>query len=153
MGAYALAHRRSALHLPVRQFVWGFVIAAFVLLAAGCLVGHGPGVWLESAQRLLEHGSVVAPNAIGLRIPLSASLANLRGDLLDPQTLYAYGDISRDFAFTAHDHLVWIILATACVLTLALRAAWKTEDVVVAFVYPRAALSRPIGARPRVEGA
>lgn len=134
LGAYAFAHRRSALHLPVRQFASGLVIAAVVLLAAGCLVGHGPGVWLESAQRLLEHGSVVAPNAIGLRIPLSASLANLRGDLLDPETLYAYGDISRDFALTAHDHLVWIILATAGVLTLALRAAWKTEDVVVAFV-------------------
>jgi len=82
LGAYAFAHRRSALHLPVRQFAWGFVIAAVVLLAAGCLVGHGRGVWLESAQRLLEHGSIVAPNAIGLRIPLSASLANLRGDLL-----------------------------------------------------------------------
>jgi hypothetical protein len=134
LGAYAFAHRRTTLRLPVRQFAWGLVIAAVVLLAAGCLVGRGPGVWLESAQRLLEHGSVVAPNAIGLRIPLSASPANLRGDLLDPETLYAYDDISRDFALTAHEHLVWIILATAGVLTLALRAAWKTEDVVAAFV-------------------
>jgi hypothetical protein len=83
---------------------------------------------------LLEHGSIVAPNAIGLRIPLSASLANLRGDLLDPETLYAYEDISKDFALTAHAHLVGIILATAALLLLALRAAWKTENVVAAFV-------------------
>jgi hypothetical protein len=134
LGAYAFAHRRSVLRLPVSQFAAGFAIATAVLLAAGCFVGRGPGAWLEAAQRLFAHGSIVAPNAIGLRIPLSASLANMRGDLLDPESLYVYGDISRDFALTAHAHMVWIILATALVMTLALRAAWKTENVVAAFV-------------------
>jgi hypothetical protein len=134
MCAFAIAHRHDNSRLPVFRFAVGFVFCGLLLVTAGCFVGHGPGVWLESARRLLEHGSVVAPNAIGLRIPLSASLANLRGDLLDPQTLYAYTDISNDFARTARDHILLIILATACVVALALRVAWKTDSAVAAFV-------------------
>jgi hypothetical protein len=85
-----------------------------------------------SAEKLLQHGGVVAPNAIGLRIPLSATLANMRGDLLDPSTLYAYADISRDYAQTARERMVPIILATALFLGLAFRAAWQTRNAVTA---------------------
>jgi len=116
------------------NFALAFVSAGALLVIAGSLVGHGPGIWLESAEKLLQHGGIVAPNAIGLRIPLSASVANLRGDLLDPSTLYAYADISGDFARTAHKNLVLIILATALFLGLALRAAWYSRNAVIAFV-------------------
>jgi hypothetical protein len=133
LGVFAWSQRKQAAPVPWMNFAFGFVSAGALLLIAGCLVGHGPGAWLESAEKLLQHGGIVAPNAIGLRIPLSATLANLRGDLLDPSTLYAYGDISRDFAQTAHRHVVLIILATALLMGLALRAAWYSRNAVTAF--------------------
>jgi hypothetical protein len=134
LGAFAWSQRRQGAPVPWMNFALGFVSAGALLVMAGCLVGHGPGIWLESAEKLLQHGAIVAPNAIGLRIPLSATLANLRGELLDPSTLYAYADISRDYAQTAHKHLVPIILATAVFLGFALRAAWHSRNAVTALV-------------------
>ena len=134
LGVYAWSQRKQASTVPWMNFRLGFISAGVLLLIAGCVVGHGPGIWLESAEKLLQHGGVVAPNAIGLRIPLSATLANLRGDLLDPSTLYAYADISRDYAQTAHERMVPIILATALFLGLALRAAWRSRNAVTALV-------------------
>jgi hypothetical protein len=134
LGVFAWSQRKQAASVPWMNFALGFVLAGALLVLAGCLVGHGPGIWLESAEKLMQHGAVVAPNAIGLRIPLSATLANLRGDLLDPSTLYAYADISRDYAETARRHWVLIILATVLFLGLALRAAWYSRNAVTAFV-------------------
>jgi hypothetical protein len=134
LGVFALSRRKQPAPVAWGNFALGFVSVGALLVIAGCLIGHGPGIWLESAEKLLQHGGIVAPNAIGLRIPLSATVANLRGDLLDPSTLYAYADISSDFAQTARKNLVLIIVATALFLGLALRAAWYSRNAVTAFV-------------------
>ena len=148
LGVFAWSRRQQPAPMPWLNFTIGLVSAGALLVIAGCFVGHGPGIWLESAEKLLQHGGVVAPNAIGLRIPLCASLANLRGDLVDPSTLYAYADISRDYAETAHRHMVLIIVATALFLGLALRAARHSRNAVTALVIGVAvmyALTTPMG--------
>lgn len=53
---------------------------------------------------------------------------------MDPASLYAYSDISHDFAQTAHNHLLLIVVATLCVMMLSLRVAWIARDSVAAFV-------------------
>jgi hypothetical protein len=134
LAVFALSQRRQGKDFPASQFATGFIAISLALGVAGCLAGRGAGAWLESGRRLLEHGDVMAPISIGLRIPLSVSLANLRGDLVDATTLYAYSDISRDFAQTAHNHLRLIVVSILGVVTLSLRMAWIARDSVAAFV-------------------
>ena len=116
------------------QFALRFAGGAVALLLIGSSAGRGPGAWLESAQRLLVHTSAVGPNAIGLRVPFSTSLANLRGDLIDPTTLYEYSRIAADFAATGRSHLVLIVLAAVVLLSLTVVVAWRARDPATAFV-------------------
>ena len=117
----------------IGRFAFGLIATALLLVAVGCLAGRGAGAWMESAQRLLVHSSDVGPNAIGLRIPFGTSLANFRGALVDPTTLYIYTAIAADYARTAHDHMALIIIATALIVALAMLVAWHSRDVVTAF--------------------
>jgi hypothetical protein len=133
LAAFALApgHRKRYGQAAI-NFSLGFAALAALLAIAGCLTGRGPGAWVESAHRLLLQTSAMGPNAIGLRVPFSASLTNLRGELVDATTLYEYSRVAADFAKTAHEHVVWIVLATILVCGASLRLAWATDDPVVA---------------------
>jgi hypothetical protein len=134
LALFALSKRRRDSPLPIGRFAFGLIATGAFLVVMGCLAGRGAGAWTESAQRLLVHSSDVGPNAIGLRIPFGTSLANLRGDLVDPTTLYVYTAISADYVRTVHDHMVLVIIATLLVVALAMRVAWHSRDVVTAFV-------------------
>jgi hypothetical protein len=134
LAVFALSQRRQGKAFPTSQFAAGFIAISLALIVAGCLAGRGAGAWLECGRRLLVHGNVIAPISIGLRVPLSVSLANLRGDLVDPTTLYAYSDISRDFAQTAHNHVLPIVVSILCLMMVSLRVAWLARDPVAAFV-------------------
>jgi hypothetical protein len=134
LGLFALRKNDPARLLLVGRFTFGLIATGSLLAAMGCLAGRGAGAWLESAHRLLVHSSDVEPNAIGLRIPFGTSLANIRGDLVDPTTLYIYTKISADYVRTVHDHIALIVVATVVVIALSMRVAWNSRDAVTAFV-------------------
>jgi hypothetical protein len=131
LAVHAFAWRRQGPR--VGRFALGFSAAALGLLVMGALAGRGAGAWVESVQRLAVHGSGIGPNAIGLRIPIITSLANLRGDLVDPSGLYEYAAIATDFARLSRERAVLIAIASAALAALALRAAWRSPDAVSAF--------------------
>jgi hypothetical protein len=110
------------------------VAGAAGMLVIGSLAGRGPMAWLESAQRLLLHSSEIGSNAVGLKMPFVTSIANLRGELVNPVSLYEDSPIGADFASTAQQHALPLALATLLLLATALWTAWRTRDPVVAFV-------------------
>ncbi|HEY1536873.1 MAG TPA: glycosyltransferase 87 family protein [Polyangiaceae bacterium] len=109
--------------------VFGVAAAALVLLG---FIGQ-PQAWEQSIHGLLSHSRTVFPNSIGLRVPLITSLANARGELVNPDTLYDYVAISRDYAATLQSRLWLVVLATAGFVAMALRAAWRAETAAAAF--------------------
>jgi len=133
LAAFALFHWREEKG-RAGQFALGFAASAVTLIVLGCLAGRGPQAWLESIERLSLLGSVMGPNAVGLRVPLSASLANMRGDLVDPTSLYVYTRIAVDVAQTEREHLWLIILASGALIAACLRLAWKSQDLVTVYV-------------------
>lgn len=110
----------------------GLAGAAAVMLAAGCLAGRGPGAWLEWFRHLGRQTGTIGPNGIGLRVPLSASLANLRGDLVDPESLYLYARVAADYAQQGAARWPLIAAAVAALVALSLRRGWLTADPVTA---------------------
>jgi hypothetical protein len=134
LGLFALRETGHVRTFPVARFAFGFIATGSFLVVMGCLAGRGAGAWLESTHRLLVHSSDVGPNAIGLRIPFGTSLANLRGELVDPSTLYIYTAISADYTRTVHQHLALIVIAAVLVIGLSTRVAWRSSDVVTAFI-------------------
>jgi hypothetical protein len=139
LTAFAIFHWRTEGARAV-QFALGFTIVVAMLVVLGSLAGRGPGAWLESAERLALLGNVIGPNAVGLRVPLSASLANLRGELVDPSSLYVYTRIAADVAATGREHLWLIIMASAALTVACLRLVWITRDIVTVFASGVAAI-------------
>jgi hypothetical protein len=70
----------------------------------------------------------------------STSLANLRGDLVDPTTLYEYSRIAADFDATGKQHALFMLVAAIAVLMLSALVAWRTKSAVTAFVSGVAAI-------------
>jgi hypothetical protein len=140
LGLFALARWRAGQSSDGqnRRFALAFGVGSLVMLAAGCLAGRGAAAWLDWFGQISRHGGTIVPNAIGLRVPLSASLANLRGDLVDPQSLYDYARVAADFAQRGHAR--WPLVAVAVILlsALALRRAWRAPD-------PATALAAAVG--------
>jgi hypothetical protein len=133
LGVFAIAHWQQEKKRATQfAMVFGATVAALVVF--GCFAGRGPGAWVDSAHRLIAHSGVIAPNAIGLRVPFSTGFANLRGDLVNPATLYDYVAVAADFARVEHEHMLLIALVSVVVLALCCRVAWTTGNVVAAFV-------------------
>lgn len=57
----------------------------------------------------------------------------MRGELVDPSSLYVYTRISADIIMTKREHIWYIILASAALTAMCLRVIWTTRDVVTAF--------------------
>ncbi len=138
LAVHALARFRSAPPeqrsrqlLAAQRFGRGLLASCALFLAGSC-AGRGLRAWLECAARLSLHAREVLPNAIGLRVPFSASWANLRGDFIDPTTLYDYARVAEDFRRVGQAHLPLLLIAAVLLVTLSLRVAWRTSDPVVA---------------------
>jgi hypothetical protein len=130
---YAISQWRQE-RAHAARFAVGFAVCAAMLVALGCFTGRGPAAWSESAQRLLVHASMVPPNAIGLQVPFGASLANLRGELVNPATLYDYARIAADYATMEHEHRLLAALAIWALLLFWLRVVWNCRDATTAFI-------------------
>ncbi|WFU79149.1 hypothetical protein QA645_32150 [Bradyrhizobium sp. CIAT3101] len=140
LTAFAAFHWRKEGERAV-QFALGFAGVAALLFIAGCLAGRGAEGWLESLRRLWLLGGVIGPNAVGLKVPFSSSVANMRGELVDPSSLYVYTRIATDVAKTEREHLWLIIVASLAMTTAYLRVAWLTRDIVTVFASGVAAIT------------
>jgi hypothetical protein len=123
--------RRGEEIRPLVQFSLVFLIAATTLVAVGWLVQ--PDAWHQSIVGLVTHARTVFPTSVGLRVPFITSVANFRGDLVNPDTLYDYVAISKDYARMQSANTWLIILVTIAFLGLAFRAAWRAPTAVDAF--------------------
>jgi hypothetical protein len=132
LGVYAAAaYRRDGRARPWFECGASFLATALALVVAGGAAGRGLRAWAEFATTIGAHARMIAPNAIGLRVALSASLANLRGDLVDSRTLYEYPRIAADYALRGQERVGIIALAIGATVALALRAAWRARDPAV----------------------
>jgi hypothetical protein len=127
-GRQATPEQRRA----VVRFAAGLAGVSALMLVAGCLAGRGSGAWFEWLQRIRMHAGTIGPNAMGVRVPLSASLANLRGDLVDPTTLYDFARVASDFAQRGQERWWLIALASSLLVALSLRRAFHSSDPAVA---------------------
>jgi hypothetical protein len=125
---HALGTRRRPEAMSVfGRFAAGLAASGALLFIAGGLQGRGFGAWLESARRIAIHAGSTFPNAIGLRIPLITSGANLRGELRDPVTLYVFDRISADYAHLLRERFFLVGFAALTVIGLASRVAYKAN--------------------------
>jgi hypothetical protein len=116
----------------VLRFGAGLAGVSALMLLAGCLAGRGPGAWAEWLARIRMHADTIGPNAMGVRVALSASLANMRGDLVDPTSLYDFARVAGDFAQRGHERWWLIALASGLLVALSLRRAFRATDPAVA---------------------
>ncbi|HEX4381667.1 MAG TPA: hypothetical protein VH083_01915 [Myxococcales bacterium] len=119
-------------HREAARFLGMFAAVAAALFLAGWI--PQPAAWPQSIAGLITHSRTVFPNSVGLRVPFITSFANLRGGLVNPDTLYDYVAISRDYAATLLSRLWLVVPATIAFVWLALRAAIRAEDAAAAFV-------------------
>jgi hypothetical protein len=131
LAAFALGPGKRELR-QVLRFSSGLAASSATLLLVGCASGRGPSAWFECARRLALHARDTLPNAIGLRVPLSASLANLRGDFVNPSTLYDYARVAQDYREQSAARWPLLLLASALLVFFCLRLAWRTADPVIA---------------------
>ncbi len=129
----AATKRRGQEGVRAGRFALGYASTAAFLFVAGCFQGRGPNAWLESATRLSLVGRTTFANAIGLRFPLITSLANFKGELVDPNSLYLDAQVATDFARLLDERFWLIALLSALVLGAFLTLAWRTRTTAVAF--------------------
>jgi hypothetical protein len=133
LAVAALAsYRRDRRARPWLELAGAFVATATILVTAGAFAGRGAHAWLDFARAIRVHAAAIGPNAIGVPIAFIGSLPNLRGDLIDPTSLYNYARVGADYALRAHERAPIIFIAVAGVVGLALRVAWRHRDPVVA---------------------
>jgi hypothetical protein len=125
------AWRRGESLRPLQEFVPAFVVCVVGLVAIGWIAE--PAAWSQSIAGLLVHSRTIFPNSVGLRVPFITSLANFRGELVNPQTLYDYVAVSKDYASLMAERAWLVVLASVAMVGFTVRAAWRAPDAVTAF--------------------
>jgi hypothetical protein len=123
--------RRGESSRPAFEVILAFGATASLLIAVGWIAE--PWAWQQSIAGLIAHSRTFFPSSIGLRVPFITSIANLRGDLVNPHTLYDYVAISEDYARLQSERLWLLALAMIAMVGFTLRAAWRAPNPIAAF--------------------
>ncbi len=141
LGAWLLRAHRTG-HTPgwLRRFSLGFVIVTVMLLLGGTLAGRGISAYREAAENLAVHHDTPGPNGVGLRTLAITSLSNLKGDLVDPGSLYETNAVVDDYLRLLRDHRWEYLLAAILLVALVVYAAYHAPGPVEAIVIAMGAI-------------